>query len=112
MFRVEKITEEHALYLRDESRSEGSAEYIAFPRCEEEVGEALAFARRQGLAVTTQGGRTGLAAGCVPRGGLVLNLSRMDRVLGAEREGDSVFLRVQPGLLLVNLRRYVEGMRA
>ena len=111
MFQIKKITEEHALYLRDESRSAGSAEYIAFPRCEEEVGEALAFARRQGLAVTTQGGRTGLAAGCVPRGGLVLNLSRMDRVLGAEREGDSVFLRVQPGLLLLNLRRHVEGMR-
>lgn len=109
--KIERVSEEHALYLRDESRSVGKADYIAFPVCDEDVLEALAFARTNGLAVTTQGGRTGLAAGAVPGGGLVLNLSRMDKVLGPEREGETVLLRVQPGVLLVNLRKYVEGLR-
>ena len=103
---------EHALYLRDESRSAGEASCIAFPKDESGVQEALAFARANRLSVTTQGGRTGLAAGAVPHGGLVLNLSRMDRILGAEQEDGAVFLRVQPGVLLVNLRRFVEGLRA
>ncbi|MBO5517313.1 MAG: FAD-binding oxidoreductase [Firmicutes bacterium] len=110
--KIERVSDEHALYLRDESRSVGKADYIAFPVCDADVFEALAFARENGLAVTTQGGRTGLAAGAVPRGGLVLNLSRMDKILGPEREGETVLLRVQPGVLLVNLRKYVEGLRS
>lgn len=109
--KIERVSDEHALYLRDESRSVGKADYIAFPVCDADVFEALAFARENGLAVTTQGGRTGLAAGAVPRGGLVLNLSRMDKILGPEREGENVLLRVQPGVLLVTLRKYVEGLR-
>ncbi|MBO4881320.1 MAG: FAD-binding oxidoreductase, partial [Firmicutes bacterium] len=85
--RIEPFTNEYALYLRDESRSTGEAAYIAFPSDEEEVREALSFARANGLPVTTQGGRTGLAAGAVPHGGLLLNLSRMDRISGPERSG-------------------------
>ena len=110
--RIEPFTNEHALYLRDESRSTGEVAYIAFPSDEEEVREALSFARANGLPVTTQGGRTGLAAGAVPHGGLALNLSRMDRIPGPERDGNSVFLRVQPGVLLAKVRKYIEGMRA
>ena len=109
---IEPFTNEYALYLRDESRSTGEAAYIAFPSDESGVQDALAFARANGLPVTTQGGRTGLAAGAVPHGGLVLNLSRMDKIPGPERDGGSVLLRVQPGALLVNVRKYIEGMRA
>jgi D-lactate dehydrogenase (cytochrome) len=110
-FRIEPFTDEYTLYLRDESRSTGAADFICFPTCEDDVQEALAFARIHGLCVTTQGSRTGLAAGCVPRSGLILNLSRMDRILSVETEGDTVLLRVQPGVLLVNLRKYVASLR-
>ena len=109
--RIDPFTDEYMLYLRDESRSTGEADFICFPTCEDDVQEALAFARQRGICVTLQGGRTGLAAGCVPHGGLVLNLSRMDRVLGAETEGDTVLLRVQPGVLLANLRKVVASLR-
>ena len=109
--RIYPFTDEYALYLRDESRSVGEAAWICFPVCEEDVREALSFAREKDLCVTTQGGRTGLAAGCVPHGGLVLNLSRMDRVLGAEREGGAVLLRTQPGVLLTNLRKAVAALQ-
>ena len=108
---VQAFGPEHALYLRDESRSTGEAAFIAFPSDEAEVQEALAFARAKRLPVTTQGGRTGLAAGAVPHGGLVLNLSRMDRVLGTELSSGSVLLRVQPGVLLTNARKYIDGLR-
>ncbi|MBP5750264.1 MAG: FAD-binding oxidoreductase, partial [Firmicutes bacterium] len=110
-FRIEPFTDEYALYLRDESRAEGKADWICFPSSEEDVLEALSFARTRGLSVTLQGGRTGLAAGAVPRGGLILNLSRMDRILGVCKEGETVLLRVQPGVLLANLRKYIEGLR-
>ena len=64
--RIEPFTDEYVLYLRDESRSTGEADFICFPTCEDDVQEALAFARQRGICVTLQGGRTGLAAGCVP----------------------------------------------
>ena len=110
--KIERISDEHALYLRDESRSIGKADFIAFPSCDADVREALAFARERGLPVTTQGGRTGLAAGAVPHSGLVLNLGRMDRIPGWERSGDAFLLRVQPGVLLVNLRQYAASLRS
>ena len=45
-------------------------------------------------------------AGAVPDGGHVLNLSRMNRILGLreDREGKRFLLRVQPGVLLTDLR--------
>ena len=59
-------------------------------------------------AVTVQGARTGLAAGAVPHGGLVLNLSRMNRYLGLRRGDDGLFyLRVQPGVVLSELRKHL-----
>lgn len=82
----------------------GHADSIAFPRTEHDLTAHLAYAAEHGLAVTAQGARTGIAGGAVPQGGHIVNLGRMNRVLGA-RENDGVFLlRVQPGLLLADLR--------
>ena len=89
-------------YLRDESRRVGRADRIAFPRTEADVLAALAEAREQRRPVTTQGARTGVAAGAVPEGGLVLNLAHMDKI---QVEGET--LRVQPGATLAAIRAAV-----
>ncbi|MBR0375913.1 MAG: FAD-binding oxidoreductase, partial [Firmicutes bacterium] len=99
------IGEEYIDYLRDESRHSGTADSISFPRDEEELRRVMALMYGRGVPVTLQGGRTGLAAGAVPNGGHIVNLSRMDRVL-ALREDDGRFrVTVQPGLPLCELRR-------
>jgi D-lactate dehydrogenase (cytochrome) len=99
-------------YLRDESRSIGTASYIIFPESEEEVREALLFAKEHELSVTVQGGRTGISGGAVPSGGLIINLSRMGKVMGLSYdEGTSTYLlTVQPGLILSVLREMLEQM--
>ena len=113
--RVLPLTTEYEEYRRDESRSVGEAEQIAFPTCEDEVraimcgvrGQAAAAGERP-CAVTVQGARTGLAAGAVPHGGLVLNLSRMNAYLGLRRGEDGTFyLRAQPGVVLSELRKHL-----
>lgn len=99
------LGEEYIDYLRDESRRSGQAESISFPRSEEELRQILALMNERNTPVTVQGGRTGLAAGAVPLGGHIVNLSRMDRVL-ALREADGRFcITVQPGLALCELTR-------
>ena len=93
-------------YVRDESRTVGEAETISFPTSEEDVRDVLRELHASATPVTVQGARTGLAAGAVPHGGHVLNLSRMDKVLGLRRDDSGAYyLRVQPGVVLANLRK-------
>lgn len=99
------IRDEHVDYLHDESRMAGRAEKIAFPESAQEVCEVLRIAAGNNWPVTVQGGRTGITGGCVPTGGLILNLSRMNAI--GEIEGD--LMRVQPGALLSDVRKTIEG---
>lgn len=96
-------------YLRDESRLSGHAEQIAFPTEEPELLALLADAADRGLPVTVQGARTGICGGAVPRGGVVLNLSRMNRVLALRYDPDRALfvVRVQPGVLLSELNDWL-----
>lgn len=95
-------------FLHDESRNRGHAETISFPRAEEDVRAAVRELHADAVPITVQGARTGLAAGAVPQGGHVLNLSRMNRCLGLRQDEQSrFFLRVQPGLVLSELRKYL-----
>ncbi|MEN7972803.1 MAG: FAD-binding oxidoreductase, partial [Verrucomicrobiota bacterium] len=100
------VNEEHADYLRDESRRVGHAEKIAFPKSANEVREALQTAAENGWSVTIQGGRTGITGGCVPEGGLILNLARMNAI--GEIKGDQ--MTVQPGALLADIEKTVGGI--
>lgn len=106
----EDLPGDYAEYLRDESRRVGDAVSISFPGSELELRAQLQEARRLSRRVTIQGARTGITGGAVPAGGHVLNLSRMDRVLGLRRMPDSSWrLRVQPGLPLSTLRDALSG---
>ena len=93
-------------YLKDESRTVGQADSISFPAGEEEV-RAVLRALPVHVPVTVQGARTGLAAAAVPRGGHILNLGRMDAVTALRQEGEKFYVTVQPGVVLLNLRKMV-----
>lgn len=101
-------TSDYEEYLRDESRSVGWAEGIAFPESEDELRELVRSVHDDGTPVTVQGARSGLAAGAVPHGGLVLSTARMTSVLGMRRDAaGNFFVRVQPGLTLLEFREMV-----
>lgn len=109
---VQKLTPEFSEYLRDESHTEGSAEEIAFPRSEDEVRIVLARARAKGIPVTVQGARTGISAGCVPGGGIVMSLTRMTRALGCEtRPGGGFAFTAESGVVLSELDKWIEGKK-
>jgi len=101
---ISPYTTEYEEYLHDESRRIGRAEAIAFPTNEAEVVDVVKQARNHGLRITTQGARTGIVAGAVPEGGLIVNLSRMNAI-GEVAEAGVV---VQPGALLTDVRAAVE----
>ena len=109
---LREMTDEYQEYLRDESHTVGWAEQIAFPRTEEEVRQVLRQAWERDLPVTLQGGRTGISAGCVPHGGVVVSLARMTRAEGCRALGDGRFsFLVQPGVVLSEFGKWVESKR-
>ena len=108
MAQIRPFTEEFEEYRRDESRSSGEAESISFPTSEQEVRDVLRELYAAGTPVTVQGARTGLAAGAVPHGGHVLNVSRMTRCLGMRQDADGTFyLAMEPGVVLSELRKHL-----
>lgn len=107
---IHPYSDDFADYVHDESRSQGVAESISFPESETEVCEILRMLFPAGTHVTVQGARTGLAAGAVPHGGHVMNLSHMNRYLGMRQDGNHFFLRVQPGVVLSELRKHLKAL--
>jgi glycolate oxidase len=62
-------------------------EVVAYPTTTEQVMEAMEIARREGLPIVPRGSGTGLSGGSVPvKGGMVLCLTRMNRILEIDEE--------------------------
>lgn len=103
------IARDYPDHLRDESRMVGRAESISFPESESEICSTLSHLAASRIPVTTQGARTGITGGSVPRSGHVLNLGRMNRITGMRYDERSrrFHLVVQPGTLLSQLREAV-----
>jgi len=95
--------EEYIGYLKDESRKLGSADSISFPQSEDELKDILQFFKTE--KITIQGARTGITAGAVPKSGHVINLSKLNSITGLvyDKEKDNFFLKLQPGVLLLNI---------
>ena len=95
-------------YLSDAlGRREGIADALVFPLSTQEVSSLLRFAHENHIPVTPRGAGTNLVGSTVPvKGGIILDLSRMNRVL--ELDEDTMTLTVEPGILLQDVQTYVE----
>lgn len=78
------------------------------PTCTAEVSRALAVCCDLGVPVVTQGGRTGLALGQLPREGeIVLSLDRMTAIEAID--ADTSTATVQAGVILQTLQERAEA---
>ncbi|MCD8088753.1 MAG: FAD-binding oxidoreductase [Oscillospiraceae bacterium] len=95
-------------YLSDKlGRLQGTAQAVAFPLSTTEVSALLSYAHEYEIPVTPRGAGTNLVGSTVPvRGGIILDLSRMNRVL--ELDEDTMTVTVEPGILLEELQAFVE----
>lgn len=107
---IKAIQPEYEDFLRDESRSTGYAESISFPKSEGEIIKILSELAKSREPVTMQGARTGITAGAVPFGGHVLNLGGMNKITGLsyDERQKCFLLRVQPGVLLTDIKKALE----
>ena len=97
-----------AEYLSDAlGRRTGTADALVFALSTEEVSGVLRYANENGIPVTPRGAGTNLVGSTIPLfGGIILDVSRMNRVLELDR--DTMTITVEPGMLLKDLQAYVE----
>lgn len=76
---------------------------VVFPESEDHVSGVLALCHRHRVPVTPRGAGVGFSGGCVPsRGGVVLALTRMNRIL--EIDPDNLVAVVEPGVVTQELQ--------
>lgn len=73
----------------------------------EEVSKIMKYAYEHTIPVTPRGSGTGLVGAAVPiHGGIVIDLSAMNRIL--ELDEENLNLTVEPGVLLMEILKYVQ----
>lgn len=80
----------------------GFPDVAVFPENRDGLRAALEISREEGLLVTPRGAATGLSGGSTPfRGGMVLGLTRMNRILDIDEE--NLTLTAEAGVITVDL---------
>src|SRR5687767_12186255 len=80
-----------ALHAQAEGEPLGRPELVARPASETEVAAAVRIAAEQGVPVVAWGGGSGTQGGSVPvRGGLVLDLAGLDRIVEIDERSCTV----------------------
>lgn len=88
-------------YSFDASDVEGKALAVVWPTEARQVSMLMEYCSKNDIKVYPRGAGTNLSGGAVPFGGVVVDFSRMNRILA--HEGDSV--TVEPGVVLEDLER-------
>ena len=97
-------------YLSDQlGRKHGNASALVFAQSTQEVSAILKFAHSNNIPVTPRGAGTNLVGSTVPHNGaIILDLSRMNRILEIDKENFTA--TVEPGLILEDFQKHVEGL--
>src|SRR5215213_2923791 len=81
---------------------------VALPTTAQQVSEIVLLARQAGLPVVARGAGTGLSGGAVPQqGGIIISLTRMNRILEIDREDRTAL--VEPGVINLELSEEALG---
>ncbi|KAF0187404.1 MAG: FAD-binding oxidoreductase [Hyphomonadaceae bacterium] len=83
------------------ARGVGNTPFLLTPGSVEEVAQIVRLCAEAGVAITPQGGNTGLVGGQTPQGEVLISLKRMNRVRGVDATADVI--TVEAGAILANV---------
>ncbi len=91
------------LYSYDASFPESKPDVVVFPRSTEEVSRIMALASAEQIPVVPRGAGTGVSGGAIAlKGGIVLSLTKMNRILKVDTE--NLVVEVEPGVVNAHLQ--------
>jgi glycolate oxidase len=83
-------------------------EIVVKPKDKYEISEILKYANEHRIPVTPRGGGTGLSGGALPvKGGIVLSVERMNKILNIDRK--NFFVETEPGVITQTLQDELEN---
>ena len=95
-------------YSRDMSVHQGIPDAVIFPRTTEQVSAIMKLAHREKIPVTARGTGTSVTGAVLPiRGGLLLDLHLMDRILEINKK--DFYARLEPGVICIQLNHVLAG---
>lgn len=100
--------EDLVCYAYDATGRKVMPEAVVFPATSDEISRILRLANEDNFCVTPRGTGSGMTGGAIPvRGGVVLVLNRLNRVLEIDR--DNLVARAEPGVITGDFHRIVEA---
>ncbi|WP_421792375.1 FAD-binding oxidoreductase [Hyphobacterium sp.] len=87
-------------------RWQGETPLLLKPATTEEAAACVRICAREGIAITPQGGNTGLVGGSIPRGEVLISLSRMKQVREIDTANDAI--TVEAGCILESIQNEAE----
>ena len=104
---VFEATEDVIMYEYDYGLDRAMPELVALPRSTADVQAIVRAAQAAGVPIVARGAGTGISGGAVPsRGGLVVSLARMNRILEIDTANRCAV--VQPGVVNLDLSTVAE----
>ncbi len=99
--------EDLAVYSYDGTFEECNPDVVVLPESTNQVSEIIKLAGRESIPIVTRGMASGLAAASVPfNGGIVLVMTRMDKVIELDLENATI--HVEAGIVTADLQSHVE----
>jgi FAD/FMN-containing dehydrogenase len=81
----------------------GETPFLALPSSTEQAAEVVRLCADAGVAITPQGGNTGLVGGQIPAGEVLVSLKRMNRIRSIDAANDSLI--AEAGVILAALQQ-------
>lgn len=104
--------EERYCYAKDASNAKANVkkpDLVIFVETIEDVQKIMKYAYEHEIPVIARGAGTNMVGACVcTNGGIILNFSRMNKIL--ELNTTNMTARVQPGVVLADLKQRADGM--
>jgi len=108
----ENVSEEEIdklAYSTDASQLKGETRLVVWPKNAEEIHKIILFAKRNKTKLVIRGAGTSLVGGCVPKNEVVLDLSKLNRILKiSEYERSAI---VESGVILNDLNLRLKNLK-
>jgi len=89
---------------------QGTAPALVKPSCTQDVVEIVKICAAHDIALVAQGGNTGLVGGALPDGALVVDFSRMDKIIAVDAV--NLTMEVEAGAILAHVQAAAAGAGA
>jgi FAD/FMN-containing dehydrogenase len=89
-------------------RYQGSTPLMTMPETTDEVSRVVTACAEAGVAITPQGGNTGLVGGQIPNGEVLLSLKRMNKIRSVSADDDAI--TAEAGVILTAVHEAADNI--